>query len=145
MDLEPFLLENEYCWVELFKNSSGHFELTAKINGIEGNFILDTGASNTCIATDSKEKFELNLEESQVRAAGAGSIDMETHETIVEKFEIGESSTKFDKLVVFDLKDINTALERENSNKIDGIIGGDILEEKRAIISYHEKKLFLKK
>lgn len=145
MDLENFLKENNYQNIELQDNSSGHFELCLKINGEDANFILDTGASNTCIALSSIDKFNLEFESSDLKAAGAGAINIDTYKSRINQIKIGEIVIENEEIIIFDLSDINKALELESSNQIDGILGGDFLNERSAIISYKDKKLFLKK
>jgi hypothetical protein len=44
--------------------------LIKKINGVSGNFILDTGASNSCVGFESIELFLLTAEASR-QASGA--------------------------------------------------------------------------
>ena len=76
--LKKFLLQKKYVKVPLVLTSTNHFEVVAKINGIPGRFILDTGASNTCVGFDKIEMFKLTSEESEIKAAGAGATNMET-------------------------------------------------------------------
>jgi hypothetical protein len=44
--------------------------IKAKINGVAGNFILDTGASNSCIGFESIELFKVQAQDSKTMAAG---------------------------------------------------------------------------
>ena len=43
-----FLKSQGYTSINLKKTSTNHYQIQASINNIEGIFILDTGASNTC-------------------------------------------------------------------------------------------------
>ena len=74
--LEKILKKNKYIKIKLKKIATNHLELKAKINGIKGKFILDTGASNSCVGLDLIEYFNLDTEESDTKAAGAGATDM---------------------------------------------------------------------
>ena len=47
--LNKFLKESGYMSTNLDLLKTKHYSLEAKINGINGKFILDTGASNSCI------------------------------------------------------------------------------------------------
>ena len=76
--LKKFLETKKYTKIPLALTATNHFEVSAKINGISGRFILDTGASNTCIGMDKIEFFNLISEASEVKAAGAGATEMET-------------------------------------------------------------------
>jgi predicted aspartyl protease len=76
--------------------------IKAKINGVKGNFILDTGASNSCVGLDSVEKFQLNTEESQTKAAGAGATGMLTRISQGNKLQLRKWKHKNFDLVIFD-------------------------------------------
>ncbi|AKA35483.1 MAG: acid protease [Muricauda sp.] len=142
--LKKFLQKKDYIQVPLVLTDTNHFELSAKINGIFGRFILDTGASNTCIGVDKLEFFKMASEESEVKAAGAGAVDMETLVSTKNHIEIGKWKTKKQKIVVFDLSHVNQALTNQNAQPVEGIIGADILKKAKAIIDYKKKRLYLK-
>ncbi len=124
---------------------TNHLELNAKINGIKGKFILDTGASNSCVGIDLIEQFKLISEESEIKAAGAGAIDMETKTSKNNTLEIGKWKTTKCHLVLFNLTHVNTALLQHNAKEVQGIIGADILQSGKAFIDYDKKLLYLKK
>ena len=124
---------------------TNHLELTAEINGVKGTFILDTGASNSCVGLDLIGRFKLVSEESEVKAAGAGATDMETQKSENNSLKIGKWKTEACDLVLFDLTHVNTALKQHNAQEVDGIIGADILEAGKAFIDYNKKALYLKK
>lgn len=73
--LIQFLQEKGYKKIKLTLTATQHLEIKAKINNIEGNFIVDTGASSSCVGFDAISYFDLLAEESDVKAAGAGAID----------------------------------------------------------------------
>ena len=57
--LKDFLLGQDYVRVKLKLTKTNHFEIKATINGVKGLFILDTGASNSCVGFEAAEKFDL--------------------------------------------------------------------------------------
>lgn len=142
--LQQFLTEKGYTKVKLHLTRTNHFEIKAAINGVKGRFILDTGASNSCVGFDSVETFKLNAENSLIKAAGAGAIDMETKTARKNKIKIGKWRSNKVVLVLFNLTHVNTALKNHHSNPVDGIIGADILKKSKAIIDYEKKYLYLK-
>ncbi|MEM9648814.1 MAG: retropepsin-like aspartic protease [Bacteroidota bacterium] len=143
--LKKFLKSKSYVCIPLVLTETNHFEITAKINGVSGRFILDTGASNTCVGMDKIEFFQMVSEVSDVKAAGAGATEMETLISSKNKIEIGGWSKKKHKIVLFDLVHVNQALTSHNSLPVDGIIGADILKKGTAVIDYDKKNLYLKK
>ena len=76
--LRTFLEDTGFYRIPLTKLATGHYKFTAKINQHRGSFILDTGASTSCIGIDRIEEFSLLNEDSEIKAAGAGAINMET-------------------------------------------------------------------
>lgn len=142
--LQEFLLEKNYTKIKLKLTKTNHFEMKASINGVKGNFILDTGASSSCVGFEGIETFKLNAKDSNIMAAGAGAINMETKMSKKNDLKIGK--WKHDKivLVLFNLTHVNTALINHNSKPVDGIIGADILKKGKAIIDYEKKYLYLK-
>ncbi len=125
--------------------ATNHFELIAKINGITGRFILDTGASNTCVGFDKMEFFNLSSKESKIKAAGAGATNMETLISTKNRIEIGDWQNDKLKIVLFDLVHVNEALTAHKALPVDGIIGADILKKTKAIIDYKKRCVYLSK
>ncbi|MEB8345820.1 retropepsin-like aspartic protease [Flavobacteriaceae bacterium KMM 6898] len=142
--LKKFLIGKNYTQVPLVLTATDHFEITAKINGITGRFILDTGASNTCIGLDKISYFELVSMNSKIKAAGAGATNMETQISIKNTIEIGQWSKSKVKIVLFDLIHVNDALISHNALPVDGVIGADVLKKGKAIIDYGKKCIYLK-
>ena len=79
--LREFLLAKGYTRIKLNTTPTNHLELKATINGIKGSFILDTGASSSCIGLEYASYFNLISEDSKVLAAGAGAVSY-THLTL---------------------------------------------------------------
>lgn len=145
MEFNNILLRKGYAKIKLKKINTNHFELKAKLNGVKGRFILDTGASNSCIDINLAEKFKLAVKDSETKAAGAGAIGMETKISTKNIIEINRWKHQNFTVVLLDLNHVNTALTEHHAEAVDGIIGADILEKGKAIINYEKKSLYLKK
>jgi len=143
--IDKILSRKNYVKIKLKKIATNHLELKAKINGVKGRFILDTGASNSCVGLDLISFFKLDAEESETKAAGAGATGMETQQSKGNTLKIGDWKTNKSHLVLFNLEHVNTALEQHNAKKVHGIIGADILEKGKAFIDYKQHVLYLKK
>ena len=144
LSLKKLLKNKNYIRVPLVFTATNHFEIVAKINGISGRFILDTGASNTCIGMDKIEFFNLVSKESEIKAAGAGATNMETLISTKNIIEIGKWSKSKQKIVLFDLTHVNEALTTHKAFPVDGIIGADVLKKAKAIIDYKKSFVYLK-
>lgn len=138
-------LRKKYFAINLKKTETNHLEVKLKLNQIKGRFILDTGASNTCVSTDLIDFFNIKAEDSETKAAGAGAIDMVTQISNNNSIQIKKYILDDLPIVLFDLSHVNAALKQHQAKEVHGIIGADILEQSSAIIDYENKKLYLKK
>lgn len=143
--LHQTLLANDYKKIKFRISKTNHLLLRASINGIKGDFILDTGASNSCVGFDQTEFFHLQPRNSKTKAAGAGAIDMMTQTAHKNLLKIGRWTDADFNLVVFDLSHVNMALEQHKAKRVQGIIGADVLIHGKAIIDYEHRYLYLKK
>lgn len=142
-ELKDFLSEKDYVRVKLKRTVTNHFEINAKINGIKGNFILDTGASKSCVGTDDIEFFNLTTEDSEHKASGAGNSEIDTLISTKNSVAVGKFKIKKMALILIDLSHINKALAKQEAQPVKGIIGADILLKGKAIIDYNKKYLYL--
>lgn len=142
--LRQFLLAKNYYRIKLKTTATNHLALKATINDVEGDFILDTGASSSCVGNEEADHFNLFTEDSDIRAAGAGASNMLTRISTENSVQIGEWKKKKIDLVLFNLSHVNQALENHDAEPVHGIIGADILEKGKAIIDYKRKCLYLK-
>ena len=143
--LKKVLKKKKYIKIKLKKMVTNHLELKAKINGVQGRFILDTGASNSCVGLDLIEHFKLDATESETKAAGAGATNMETQQSENNELKIGDWKTNKCHLVLFSLVHVNSALIQHNADEVHGIIGADVLRAGKALIDYNKNLLYLKK
>ncbi len=142
--LQDFLKTRKYHRIPLTLSATNHLEIIACINGVEGRFILDTGASNTCVGIDRGAYFNLITEDSEIKAAGAGATDMVTMVSQNNVIGIGQWNRKRQQVVLLDLIHVNQALTLHETLAVDGIIGADLLRKARAIIDYTIPCLYLK-
>ena len=129
---------------KFFLVDSNHIILDCKINNIWGSFILDTGASNSCINTNSIDKFNLNVEKSTELASSATNEITDTYYSKDNKLEISDLVKTNFEIFIFDMSHINKSLNQNKTKSVDGIIGVDILREYCALIDLNKKELTLK-
>ena len=141
--LNKFLKNEGYSSLKLIFLETKHYLIEAKVNGVSGRFILDTGASNSCICTSLEDKFKVISKESKEKASSATSQMTNTKISRNNAIQIGKWEDKIN-LITFDMSHINTALSEKKINPIDGIIGADILKKTKAILDYKKNKIYLK-
>lgn len=143
-DLQDFLKGKKYKKIKFTVLKTQHLLIKGKINGVKGNFILDTGASNSCVGFESIEHFKLDAQFSETKAAGAGATGIETQLSKDNSLQL--SRWKFNKLnlIIFDMFHVNLALKQYKIKPVDGIIGADVLLQGKGIIDYYNHYLYLK-
>jgi len=142
--LRKFLEDQNFQRIPLKKLKTGHYQLTLKINGKSGDFILDTGASTSCIGFESISHFRLLSEESEIKAAGAGALDMETKIAKNNLLKIGQTTVKDIDIILFDLSHVNGALQQVDEKGVHGILGADLLKQLRAVIDYGRNCFYIR-
>ena len=142
--LKDFLKNKGYSKIKLKFTKTNHFEIKASINGVKGRFILDTGASNSCVGFEAIERFNLKVKDSEIKAVGAGASDMVTQISTSNNLKVGKWKKNRVALILFNLSHVNTGLINHNADPVDGIIGADVLKKGKAIIDYEKKYLYLK-
>jgi len=142
--LQALLKKEGYKRIKFKLSKTQHLLIKARINGIDGNFILDTGASNSCVGFDGIAHFELVASDSDTKAAGAGGTGMVTQTSIKNNLKLGRWNTKTFGLVIFDMSHVNEALRQYKAKPVHGIIGADILIKGKAIVDYYNFCLYLK-
>jgi len=142
--LQEILKKEKYKKITFKVSKTKHLLIKATVNGIAGNFILDTGASNSCVGFDSISLFTLKAGKSKTKASGAGATGMFTQLAKNNSLQIGRWKTEKFHLVIFDMSHVNEALQQYKAKPVHGIIGADILLEGKAIIDYFNHYLYLK-
>ena len=143
-NLYETLKEKGYKRIKFKLSKTQHLLIKAKINGVEGNFILDTGASNSCVGFDGIGYFHLSAADSETLAAGAGGTGMLTQTSAGNSLRLGRWTLKDLHLVIFDMSHVNEALLQYKAKAVHGIIGADILMQGKAIIDYYNNCFYLK-
>ena len=143
-DFQKTLKNNNYKKINFKVSKTQHLLIKATINGVSGNFILDTGASNSCVGFEGVDKFELKAGKSKTKASGAGATGMLTQLAKNNSLKIGRWKTVDLHLIIFDMTHVNQALKQHKAKPVHGIIGADVLLEGKAIIDYFNHCLYLR-
>ena len=142
--LYQFLRSRGYTRVRLLTLPTNHYVVIATLNGTAGRFILDTGASTTCVSTELATHFHLNPKPSEEKASSASANELDTEVAHHNELMIGSWSSKRRSVVLFDMQAVNHSLQKHDIEAVDGIIGADILQSVNAIIDYKNDWLYLR-
>ncbi len=142
--LKDLLNKQQFVKVKLYKIKTQHLICFGSINNKKATFLIDTGASNSCISIENIDVYDLKTEGEKFEASGASDKKMEAILSKECRFKLGRFSMKKQKFILLDLNHINSLLESQNVKKINGIIGAEFLKAAKAIIDYDNLNLFLK-
>ena len=138
-----FLKSVGYISVKLKLLKTNHYLLKACINEVEGKFILDSGASSSCICLSLENKFKIDSKENKIKASSATSKMEDTRLSKNNTIELGKWRST-NNLVSIDMTHINSVLKEKVTESVDGIVGADVLKKSKAVIDYESNKLYLK-
>ena len=144
--IAQFLTSMGYIAIPFRQNVAGHLLIDAKVNDVDGVYILDSGAGRTVV--DAKQldslKLTLNYDESALTGGGVGAHSIENIPSYNNKIEI--NNFKIDNLAVA-VMSLETAWESlalvGAHDELFGIIGVDILKTGNAIIDFSTMTLYL--
>jgi hypothetical protein len=141
--LNKYLIDSGYVSIKLNFLKTKHYSLEADINGINGKFILDTGASSSCICTSLEKNFNIISKKTIEKASSATSEISNTKISKNNTIQIGKWENKIN-LITFNMIYINNALNEKKIDSVSGIIGADVLKKSKAVLDYKSNKLYLK-
>ncbi|MBC7912579.1 MAG: clan AA aspartic protease [Pyrinomonadaceae bacterium] len=126
------------------QNDGFHILVEVVVFGNPFNVVLDTGASKTVFDKTTVEKYiaSADLLISDKLSTGLGTTSMESFTVQLPELRIGKLKIKNFEAAVLDLSSICLAYENLELPPVIGVLGGDILQEYKAIINY--SKLILK-
>lgn len=127
------------------ENDGFHLKITITINGIAANAIIDTGASRSVFDETRIQSYigDDSLEEHDRLSSGLGTNTMTSKKVLLANLKLGEAEIVDYDATILDLKHVNQSYEKLDLEPIDGIIGGDILTDYKAVIDYEKKELIL--
>ncbi len=144
--LESFLtVQHDYVKIPITKLATGHLHIHVVLNGVDGDFILDTGAGAAVVETNKQNKFHLTREDaSKTSGTGTGgtqSIQKSVNNTI----NLGGLVLPEFNIYMMNLDHVNKAFTSMGQQEVDGVIGADVLTQHKAIIDYSNLVLYLRK
>lgn len=138
-----FLKSIGYISARLKLLKTNHYLLIACINGVDGKFILDSGASSSCVCLSLENKFKISSKKNKIKASSATSNMEDTRLSKNNTIKIGKWRSTIN-LISINMAHINRVLSEKETESVDGIIGADVLKKSKAVIDYESNKLYLK-
>ena len=117
----------------------GDFEL----NGHPAVFLIDTGASNSCMDAQLATKFGMRSAGEPLPMTGAGNEKLQATASTKSELRYRQQLLARLEFMLIDMHSINSAFEEQGEAPIDGILGADLLHSQAAVIDYKKKLLRL--
>ncbi|CAN5776171.1 hypothetical protein BH24BAC1_BH24BAC1_06560 [soil metagenome] len=145
LTLDELLTQHQdYARIPLKKMTSGHLHMDASLNGVNGRFILDTGAGATVLDEKKIARFGLVAQKSKRVATGTGGGAIGMQVSPGNSLQIGPLEIDDFSIYLMSLEHMNKAFQTMKLEEVDGIIGSDILTSKRGVIDYTNLMLYLR-
>lgn len=143
-DITTVFEQQDYFSIPFRIRKSNHLFVQATINRTKGLFLIDTGASNTCIDLHEQDFFGLLSKQHKAKASGAGGNNLYAEISHDNTIQMGKWKKNGLSVILLDLTHVNTALSEYQLPKIHGIIGSDLLKAHHAVVHYPLRLLFIK-
>lgn len=122
-----------------------HIMVVAHIKNYAFNLLIDTGATQSVFDLNRVQKITLpqDIHPYDRFFMGIGTSKIETYCTLVQQM-VFESCVLYQKnIVLMNLDSVNKAYASFDLPRVDGVLGGDILWQHKAVIDYQKKNLEL--
>lgn len=125
-----------------------HTIVNGSIAGHKARFVLDTGASRSCVDKDYAQAIlpDLYSEKHDGVTAGIGGDDFDVRIADLPDFKLGRFHlTHYVRVALLDFSYINQAYHTLHKAPIQMILGNDFFVEHQAVIDYKQGYLFFEK
>jgi len=133
----------QFVLIPIIREKSHHITVEALLSGRPARFILDTGAGGTIIDSAAVAQYKLKLSSASRKAGGVGSAAMRMGYIVQHDLTLCELDLSGTKLLTLDLSHVNAGLKKAKVEPVVGVIGADVLWNRRAVIDYDRGVLLL--
>lgn len=135
-----------YLAVPLRRIGAGLDTFTLGMNGAQGIFLLDTGASHSVINQRAAPKFKLtsrDLRGSEIAIGAGGDVALSSYR--ISGLTVQGQNFPFTDISATDLTHVVNAFSRDTGITLDGIIGQDVLVAFDGVIDTKNRTLYLRR
>lgn len=131
--------------IQAIENDGYHLLTTILINGKNALIIIDTGASRSVFDVTRIIDFigHNNLSEHDKLSSGLGTNTMTSKKVVLDTLNLNGLVLNHYEATILNLHHVNQSYQKIGLNPIDGILGGDVLNDYHAIIDYKNSILTL--
>lgn len=134
----------EICKIQDDLRDGYHILCRVHIRNKEFRMLVDTGSSITIFSIDKASLLSENeLESNKQEIRSLGNSNIKSKYLVIDEMRIGDIVIKDYKTILLSLDHINDHFRKNGEPLIDGIIGGDILYDYKAVIDYEKREMML--
>lgn len=134
--------------IQSIENEGYHIFVPAMINGKPARLLIDTGASRTVFDSDRIKAFtggdDSLIRKSDKLSTGLGTRTMESALVLLHEFRLGGLFLEDYQAVALEMSHVNFSYQHLGLGEVDGVLGGDILHQYKAVIDYGRQELRLR-
>lgn len=114
--------------------------VTGELNKYQFHMLIDTGATLTVMDLKRVNTIFKNPEKKIYDKffMGIGTTKIDTYSMGIDLLQLGSCRLEKFEVILIDMENINKAYAAFDLPRVDGIIGGDILQKYKAIINYEK-------
>jgi predicted aspartyl protease len=142
--LSAYLTKRGYQRVPLSRSLVGHFQAVGSLDGAPVAVLIDTGAASTVVDLAFARDAGISCNRVETKGGGAGGANLDIFHLPDATLMLGDIKPRVTALYAMDLSHVNQALRDKGEEKVDVILGADVLESQAAVIDYASSSLFLK-
>ena len=115
-----------------------HLVVNITINSIPARMILDTGASRTVLHSGSVDKYKASPLPfcNGLKSIGIEGVETLHREVVLDLMELDDIKMKNAVIATLDMTHVNNAYRVRDLPPVDGLLGGDVLMDTKAVIDY---------
>jgi clan AA aspartic protease (TIGR02281 family) len=142
--INSVLREQGYIGIPTRRLRSGHYQATAQVDGQRLSLIIDSGASTSILDNASAVRLGLSVRRSRTRVSGLGAPAQRALSGRLDDVRLGALRLDSLAVMVLDLSHVNQSLREDGIERADGVIGADLLAERRAVFDFTSGVLYLR-
>lgn len=143
-DLAGYLTQHGYVPIKMTKLSTGHETVMVTINGVQGQFVVDSGAGGTVVHSGRLKKFSLHAPQGEGEASSGAGGGFTAFRASVQSFDIEGVTLDIDQVRTLDLGAVIDQLKLAAGADIDGVVGQDVLTRFAGVLDVGAQTLFLR-
>jgi clan AA aspartic protease (TIGR02281 family) len=142
--INSVLRDQGYVGIPTRRLRSGHYQAMAQVDGQRLSLIIDSGASTSILDNASAVRLGVPLRGSRTRVSGLGARAQRALSATLDDVRLGALRIDSLAVVVLDLSHVNESLSDEGIELADGVLGADLLAERRAVFDFTSGVLYLR-